>query len=125
MEVIIIGLIVVGALGYFAFFRKKDEAVTPAAPYKVETQPAAPAPVVAETPAPVVVEETPAPAPVVVEDEPIIVDETPVAKKTRKPRAPKAAPVAEKKPVAKKPVAKKPAAKKPVAIKAKSKSKKA
>ena len=49
---LVIGLIVIGVLGYFAFFRKKEE-VAEVAPYKVETP--APAPVVVEAPpAPVV-----------------------------------------------------------------------
>ena len=120
---IIIGLIVIGAIGYFIVFRKKNESLTPAAPYKVEETvvPTTVAEPVVET-APVV-ESTPAPA--VVEEAPVIVDEIP-ATKPRKPRAPMAVPAAaEKKPVAKKPAAKKPAAKKPVAITAKSKSKKA
>jgi len=95
---IIIGLIVIGfAAALFFNFRKKDEPLVVSAPYKVE--------------------DTPAPAPVA---EPEAVVETPVvetapAKAPRKPRAPKAEAVVEKKPVARKPAAKKPAAKKPAA----------
>lgn len=100
---LIIGLIVIVAAGYFVFFRKKDEPLVTSAPYKVDA-PTNPAPVV--EPEAVVVAETAV--------EPEAVAEAPV-KKTRKPRAPKAETVVEKKPVAKKPVAKKPAAKKPAA----------
>jgi len=104
---LIIGLIVIAAAGYFVFFRKKDEPLVVSAPYKVD---AAPAPV-AEPEAVVVVEAAPEVAPEVVAEAAV---EAP-AKKTRKPRAPKAGDAVPKKPVAKKPVAKKPAAKKPAA----------
>ena len=103
---IIIGLIVIAAAGYFVFFRKKDEPLVISAPYKVDAAPA-PAPVV-EPEAVVVVENAVAPEAVVAEAP---------AKKPRKPRAPKAVTVVEKKPVAKKPAVKKPAAKKPAAKK--------
>lgn len=83
---LVIGLIVIGVLGYFAFFRKKEE-VAEVAPYKVET------------PAPVVVEETPAPTPAPVAQVETLPVEVPVlteevvapapVKKPRKPRAPK------------------------------------
>ena len=107
---IIIGLIVLGFVGYFVFFRKKDEPLTPAAPYKVD----APAPVVTNSnPADnVPVAES---APAVVEEAPAVVEEAP-AKAPRKPRAPKA------EAVAKKPAAKKAAPKKAAAIKAKPKA---
>ena len=110
---LIIGLLVIAAVGYVVFFRKKDEYVaeTTSAPYKVEQ------PVPAGDVAP-----QPEPAPVVVVAEGAgvvdiaapVVEEAP-AKKTRKPRAPKA----------EKPAAKKAAPKKAAAIKATKKSKKA
>ena len=109
---LIIGLLVIAAVGYVVFFRKKDEYVaeTTSAPYKVE-QPV-PAGDVAPQPTPVAVEgaglvEVPA--------EPAPVAEEAPAKKPRKPRAPKA----------EKPAAKKAAPKKAAAIKATKKSKKA
>ena len=74
----IVGLIVVGVIAYFAFFRKKAETVE-AAPYKVD----APAPAVESAP---VVEEAPAKKP--------RAKKAPAAKKpavkkatTRKPKA--------------------------------------
>jgi hypothetical protein len=102
---LIIGLIVIAVVGYFVFFRKKEEVVVSEAPYKVET----PVPAQDIAPQPVVVEgagvvEIPQPAPVA---------ETAPVKKTRKPRAPKAEV---------KPVAKKAAPKKVAAIKAKPKA---
>ena len=100
---LIIGLLAIGVVGYFVFFRKKEDEVI-VAPYKVETP--APEP----TPAPVVEVKVEEPAPVAV------VEATPEpAKKTRKPRAPKA----------EKPAAKKAAPKKAAAIKATKKSKNA
>jgi len=79
---LIIGLIALGVVGYFVFFRTKDEPLTPAAPYKVETQVSTP---------------EPAPVPEVKVEEPqvVVVSETvavsaPAAKAPRKPRAPKA-----------------------------------
>lgn len=97
---LVIGLIAIGVLGYFAFFRKKEE-ILEVAPYKVET------------PTPVVVEETPAPAPVApVETLPVevpvvteVVAEAP-AKKPRKPRAPKVEATPVKAPAKAKPAAK-------------------
>jgi hypothetical protein len=83
----IIGAIVVLALGYFAFFRKKDvPAVTveTSTPYKVET-----APVNEATPEPVV-EPPVASMPIGIEAivaTPVV--ETAPAKKTRAPRTPK------------------------------------
>jgi hypothetical protein len=105
---LIIGLIVIAAIGYFVFFRKKDEPLVASAPYKVDVTPAPAAPVV-EPEAVVVAENAVVPEAVV---EAAV--EAP-AKKPRKPRAPKAEAVVEKKPVAKKPAAKKPVAKKPAA----------
>lgn len=69
---IIIGLVVVGAIGYFVF-RKKEEVVAeqPAAPYKVEAT---------------VVEVAPATAPIV-EEKPAQAKKAPA----KKPAAPKAA----------------------------------
>ncbi len=109
---LVIGLLVIAVVGYFVFFRNKEEPVTTTqkeddAPYKVETpvpaQDVAPQPVVAvEGAGAVVLPATP------------VVEEAP-AKKTRKPRAPKA----------EKPAAKKAAPKKAAAIKATKKSKKA
>jgi translation initiation factor IF-2 len=90
---IIIGLIVLVGLGYFILRPKKVE-VAEAVPYKVET----PAPVVEEAPAP-----TPAP----------VVEEAP-AKKTRKPRAPKAEVVVKEKAPAKAKAPRKTAEKAPV-----------
>jgi len=111
---LIIGLLVIAVVGYFVFFRKKDEPVvteTSDAPYKVD------APVPAGDVAP-----QPEPTPVavvegagVVEIPPAPVAEEAPAKKTRKPRAPKA----------EKPAAKKAAPKKAAAMKATKKSKKA
>lgn len=109
---LVIGIIVIGVLGYFAFFRKKEE-VAEVAPYKVETP--APAPVVVEaTPAPVVaplgdttsgggpgIDLTPAPAESNAtgsksfeelwnETQNVSLEPAPApAKKPRKPRAPK------------------------------------
>jgi hypothetical protein len=80
---LVIGIIVIGVLGYVAFFRKKEE-ILEVTPHK------------GETPTLVVVEETPAPASVTsVETLPVevpvvteVVADAP-AKKPRKPRAPK------------------------------------
>jgi hypothetical protein len=113
---LIIGLIVIAAIGYFVFFRKKDEPLVASAPYKVDVTPAPVAPVV-EPPAVVttpVVEVAPAETVVTAPEAVVEVAEAP-AKKPRKPRAPKVEAVVEKKPVAKKPAAKKPVAKKPAA----------
>ena len=101
---LIIGLLVIGVVGYFVFFRKKDAPVS-AAPYKVE-QPV-PAADVAPQPEPVVVAVEGAGA---VEVSPAV-EEAP-AKKPRKPRAPKA----------EAPAAKKAAPKKAAAMKAKPKA---
>jgi len=115
---LIIGLIVIAAVGYIVF-RKKDESVAEA-PYKVETPTVTP---LGEPPATVVVEGAGTVAvteEVKVEVAPVaeapVVAEAP-AKKPRKPRAPKA----EAKPAAKTvaPAAKKAAPKKAAAIKAK------
>ena len=112
---LIIGLIVIAAVGYIVF-RKKDEPVAEA-PYKVETptvtaQGEPPATVVTvEGAGAVTIEEVKVEVTPVVEAP--VVAEAP-AKKPRKPRAPKA----EAKPVAK-PAAKKAAPKKAAAIKAK------
>jgi hypothetical protein len=104
---LIIGLIVLVAVG-FIIFRKKDDQPTS----QLEVEVKAEAPLKVETPAPVVVEGAGAvdlPATPVVEEAP--------AKKTRKPRAPKAEAT---------PAAKKAAPKKAAAPKAKTtKSKKA
>ena len=90
---LVIGLIVIGVVGYFMFFRKeKDQSVY--APVKVETT-APVAEVKAEEPAPVA--------------EPTPVVEAAPEKKARKPRAAKA-----EKPAAKKAAAKKTTAKKTV-----------
>jgi hypothetical protein len=107
---LIIGVIAIAVVGYFVFFRKKEEIASPA-PYKVETpqQDIMTGIIVSpkEAPAPVVEEvKAEAPAPVV---------EAAPAKKPRKPRAPKA----------EKPAAKKAAPKKVAAIKVTKKSKKA
>jgi hypothetical protein len=104
---LIIGLIVIAAVGYIVF-RKKDEPVAEA-PYKVETPTVTP---LGEPPVTIVVEGAGAVA--VVEE--VKVEVTPVveapAKAPRKPRAPKTETVA-------KPAAKKAAPKKAAAIKAK------
>jgi hypothetical protein len=135
MEILIV-LAVVCVVGWWLFFRNKEEAVTPA-PYKVETQPA-PTPVVeakVEEPAPVVIPVAGLMLPVegtvgvtvaneAKVEETLVVVKAPVVeapvKKPRKPRAPRvvAAPV--------KAVVKKAAPKKAAAIKAtpKAKSKK-
>ena len=104
---LIIGLIVIAAVGYIVF-RKKDEPLAEA-PYKVETPTVT---AVGEPPATVVVEG----AGLVTIAEEVKVVEAPVvaeapAKAPRKPRAPKAETVA-------KPAAKKAAPKKAAAIKA-------
>ena len=104
---IVIGLLVLAGLGYVLFFRKKEEPVVEAVPYKVEATPA-PSPVV-EPEAVVVVENAVVPEAVVA-----AAVEAP-AKKPRKPRAPKAEAAVEKKPVAKRTAVKKPAVKKPAA----------
>ena len=108
---LIIGVIAIAVVGYFVFFRKKEEVVSPA-PYKVEVsqQDIVTGLTVAPAPAPVVEEVK------VEESAPVV--EAP-AKATRKPRTPKA-----EKP-AKKPAAKKAAPKKVAAIKATKKSKNA
>jgi hypothetical protein len=104
---LIIGLIVIAAVGYIVF-RKKDEPVAEA-PYKVETPTVTSS---GEPPATVTVVE--GAGAVVVEE--VKVEEAPVveapAKKPRKPRAPKA----------EAPAAKKAAPKKAAAIKAKPKA---
>ena len=103
---IIVALLLIGVVGYFVFFRKKEEAVAEVAPYKVETPVQEPEVVKVVEEAPVVTVEVAEPvvAPVV--------EEAP-AKKPRKPRTPKAE--------AKAP-AKKAAPKKAAAIKAKPKA---
>ena len=120
---LIIGLLVIGVVGYFVLFRKKDDVVTEV-PYKVETPPTT-VTALGEAPATVVVAEGAGAVTIVeevkVEVAPAVV-ESPVvaeapAKKTRKPRAPKAATPA--KPVAKKAA---PVVKKAAAIKAKPKA---
>ena len=95
---IVIGLLVIAVLGYFLFFRTKEEpvVVVEATPYKVETPPT-------------LVEEVAAP---VVEAAPVVVAEAAPAKPPRKPRATKVAATPVKAP------AKKAAPKKVAAIKA-------
>ena len=110
---LVIGLLVIAVVGYFVFFRNKEEPVPTTqkednAPYKVET----PVPAQDVAPQPTVVVESvgtvePPATPVVAEAP---------AKAPRKPRTPKA------ETVAKKPAAKKAAPKKVAAIKAKPKA---
>jgi len=90
---LIIGLIVLGVVGYFVFFRKPEERVAEVAPYKVET---------VEAPSPVAEQATQA-----------VVESIAPAKKPRAPRKPKAEAV--KKAPAKKAPAKKTATRKPKA----------
>ena len=110
---LIIGLLVIGVVGYFVFFRKKDEPVvaeTSVAPYKVDMP--VPAADVAPQPEPTPVVVAAVEGAGVVEVIAAPVAEEP-AKKTRKPRAPKAEA---------KPATKKAAPKKAAAIKAKPKA---
>jgi len=118
---IIIGIIVFAALAYFIFVRKSaTKTAESTAPYKLETP--APAEQVKE-----VVAETVAEAAPIVEAAPVV--EAAPAKKTRKPRTPKAAPAEKPAKVVKakaaapkaKAPAKAPAAKKPAARTARSK----
>jgi BRCT domain type II-containing protein len=99
---LIIGLLVIGVVGYFVFFHRKDEATVSSAPYKVETPMPAPQPV----PDVQTVNEV---LPVAIADVPVTVEVTEpvVEKKTRKPRAPKAEKAAVKKAAPKKVAAKK------------------
>ena len=105
---IVIGLLVIAVLGYFLFFRTKEEpvVVVEATPYKVETPPT----LVEEVAAPVV-EAAPVVV-AVVEAAPVVVAEAAPAKPPRKPRATKVAATSVKAP------AKKAAPKKVAAIKA-------
>lgn len=109
---IIIGLLILAVVGYFAFIKKNKVEQVVIAPYKVEAEPA---PAVELVP---VVESV---VEAVVEAEPVVVKVAPV-KKSHKSRAPKVvAPVIVEKPVAKK--AAKPA-KAVAAVKAPAKPKK-
>ena len=111
---LIIGLLVICAVGYVVFFRKKDE-IEAIAPYKVDVSVTGTA-VIVEPAVAIIVEDTTtvtiveevkvAEAPAVVE-EPTVVEEP--AKKTRKPRVPKAVVAAKKPAPIKKAVVKKPA----------------
>jgi hypothetical protein len=83
---LIIGLIVIGVVGYFVFFRKSEKTEVEAAPYKIET--------------------VQAPTPVAEQASQAVVESIAPAKKPRAKKAPAAKKVAAKKTPAKKPKAK-------------------